>query len=74
MLKIKIITVLSILFIVGLVMSNSRSVLTSANGDVFQEIAKYKTWSRINKEPIKVGLNMTLSSNSFTVDALSGGG
>ncbi len=54
MLKIKIIAVFSILLIVGIVISNSRSFSTSARGDIFEEIAAYKTWTRITKEPIKV--------------------
>jgi hypothetical protein len=56
-LKIKIISILSILFLVGIVFHNSRSFSSSAKGDVLQEIAKYKTWSKITKEPIVVKID-----------------
>ena len=54
MLKIKLIAIISILSVVAFVIQNSHSFSSSAKSDVFEEIAKYKTWTRINKEPIKV--------------------
>ena len=54
MLKIKLIAIIGILSFVAFVFHNSHSFSSSASGDVFEEIAKYKTWTRMNKEPIKV--------------------
>lgn len=54
MLKIKLIATLSVLFLVGMVFQNSHSFSTSAKGDVLKEIANYKTWTKISKEPIEV--------------------
>ena len=54
MLKIKFIAIIGIFVLVGIVLSHSRSFSTLANGDVLQEIAKYKTWNKITKEPIVV--------------------
>lgn len=54
MLKIKLIAIIGILSFVAFVFHNSHSFSSSASGDVFEEIAKYKTWVKISKEPIAV--------------------
>jgi hypothetical protein len=64
MLKIKIFAVVFILGLVGIVLNGSHHFSVSAN-DVADEIANYKNWTRITKEPIKA---------EFTIDNLSGGG
>ncbi len=64
MLKIKIISILSILILVGTVLSISHSYSTSAKGDVVQEIANYKTWSKITKEPIKIVTQLQVDGES----------
>lgn len=65
MIKIKITAITAVLLLVGIVLSGSQQFSTSAEGDVFDEIAAYKTWTRITKEPIKVG---------FVIDPNAGGG
>lgn len=60
MLKIKFIAIVGIFVLVGIVLNNSRSFSTSAKEDVLAEIAKYKTWSKINKEPIRVEVEFSL--------------
>ena len=69
MLKIKLFAVAAFLLTTAIVLSNSRQFAASANEDVFREIASYKTWQRINKEPIKVSL-----AGGFQIDGASGGG
>lgn len=55
MLKLKLIAILSIFALVAIVLSNSSSVSTLAKVDnTLQEIAGYKTWTKITKEPIEV--------------------
>lgn len=65
MIKIKVSAIAAVLLLVGIVLSGSQQFSTSAEGDVFEEIASYKTWSKITREPIKVG---------FTIDGNSGAG
>ena len=65
MLKIKLTAIICILSFVGIVFHNSNSFSSSAKGNVFEEIISYKTWARINKEPVKV-------FNGFTIDGASG--
>jgi hypothetical protein len=65
MLKIKLTAITGILSFVGFVFLNSQSFSSSAKGNVFEEIAKYKTWTRINEKPIKV-------FSGFTIDGASG--
>lgn len=65
MLKIKIVSIIGILSLVGIVFHNSHSFTSSAKGDVFEEIAKYKTWTRINEKPVKV-------FSGFQIDGASG--
>lgn len=65
--------IVGVLSFVAFVFHNSHSFSTSAKGDVFEEIAKYKTWTRINKEPIKVANQIQIdgasrSENTFIVD------
>ena len=61
MLKIKLLTVAGFLILTAIVLSNSRQFTAAANADVLPEIVKYKTWQRINKEPIKVRFTVDLS-------------
>ncbi|MEO6590093.1 MAG: hypothetical protein ABIP06_12395 [Pyrinomonadaceae bacterium] len=56
MMKIKIIAIAFILSLVGIVFSGSHHFSVSAN-DVSDEIANYKTWSRITKEPITLKID-----------------
>lgn len=67
MLKIKISAIAAVFLLAGIVLSGSRQFSTSAEGDVFEEIAGYKTWSKVNKEPIKV-------NGGFQIDGLAGAG
>ena len=54
MLKLKLFAVAGALVFVGIVLSVSPKFATSAKTDVAQEIAGYKNWTRITKEPIRV--------------------
>jgi hypothetical protein len=65
MLKIKLFAVAAFIVLTAVALSGSNRFAASANGDVFREIANYKTWQRINKEPINSG---------FQIDGASGGG
>ncbi len=71
MLKLKISTVAVFLVLSFIAISNSNSFSSAAKGDILVEIANYKTWSKINEEPIKVNLQM-LRKNSdekaFVID------
>jgi len=70
--KIKLFAVAGILSLVVIVLGNSPVFVTKAEGDVvLQQIAGYKTWQRINKEPIKVGFQIDGaggSVNTFIID------
>ena len=72
MLKIKVFIIASVLCLVTFVLSTSPVFVSSAEGDtVLQQIAGYKTWQRINKEPIKVSFMIdgaSGSENTFIVD------
>jgi hypothetical protein len=61
MLKIKLAAVAVILMIAAVALNNSRYFAASANENVLPEVAKYKTWQRINKEPIKARFNLEFS-------------
>lgn len=81
MLKIKLFAVIAFLILTAIVLSSSRPFTASANGDVLQEIAKYKTWHRINKEPITVDSTLVIDKKTFIIDGqevtpftLDGGG
>ncbi len=67
MLKIKLFAVAAFIILTAIVLSSSRQFAASANEDIFREIATYKTWQRINKEPIKV-------ESAFQIDGASGAG
>lgn len=54
MFKLKIIAIAVILCLVGIILNSSSHFSSSAKGDVLQEIAAYKSWTKITKEPIKV--------------------
>ena len=53
MIKIKIIAAVFLLSLVGIVLNGSSDFAVSAN-DVADEIANYKNWTPITKEPFKV--------------------
>lgn len=64
--KLKLIAVLFVFVLVGTVLSGSSSFSTTAKIDnTLQEIAGYKSWTKITKKPIKV-------SESFVIDGRSG--
>lgn len=55
MLKIKIFAIAAVLFLTGIVLKSSRQFSSHAQSDeVSNEIAEYKSWSKITKEPFKV--------------------
>lgn len=56
MLKIKLAVIAAIFGLVGIVYLNANQSI-SAKGETFEEIAKYKTWTKINKEPIAVEID-----------------
>lgn len=63
MLKIKLFAVACVLSLTAIVLSISPVFVSKADGDrILQEIAVYKSWQRITKEPIKV------DGNTFIVD------
>ena len=57
MIKIKVILILSLLMLFAFFSANVGLFSTSAKTDVLEEIAKYKTWSKITKEPVVVAIN-----------------
>jgi hypothetical protein len=62
MLKIKLFAVAVVLSLTAIVLSYSPVFVSKAENDtILRQIAGYKTWQRINKEPIKVG-------NTFMID------
>lgn len=72
MLRIKIFVIVSILFLVGIVLNSSDGFESSAKGDVFEEIASYKTWTKITKEPIKTAFQIDGASGSENVFIIDG--
>ncbi len=57
--RIKLITLITILSLVGIVSFNSYQSPTKASGDsIFEEIANYKTWTKVSKDPIKVDVTI----------------
>lgn len=72
MLRIKIFVIVGILFLVGIVLSSSERFASSAKGDVFEEIANYKTWTRITKEPIKTAFQIDGTSGSQNTLVIDG--
>lgn len=65
MLKIKISAIAAVFLLVGIVLSSSQQFSTSAEGDILEEIADYKNWTQVTKEPIKV---------EFIIDGNAGAG
>lgn len=64
--RIKLITILIFIGLVGTVLLSSQQFASKAKGDsVLEQIASYRNWTKVSKEPIKV--NVTIDS------ALSGG-
>lgn len=58
MLKLKIIAAASILSLVGIILNISHHFSSKAEDDsILQEIAGYKNWTRITKEPLVVAIN-----------------
>ena len=57
MLKLKLMVIVGVLSFVGIVFLNSNSFTSSAKGDAIEEIAKYKTWTKVSKEPIIVKID-----------------
>lgn len=56
--RIKLIVIYSLLLVVTFLFS-SRQFSSEAKGDaVLEEIAKYKSWTRVSKEPLKVELTI----------------
>jgi hypothetical protein len=63
--RIKLIVILTLLGLVGAVISSSPQFLAKAEKDqVLTEVAKYKTWTKVSMEPIKV---------EFDTSSLEGG-
>jgi hypothetical protein len=74
--RIKLITIAGVLMLVGIITSNSQQFSSKAKDDeILSEIAKYKTWTKVLKEPIKAESMNVLKANSsqFSIDDLGGG-
>ncbi len=53
--KIKLIATFSLIALVAAVIGFASNIAVNADGDEFvKEISEYKTWTKINNEPIKV--------------------
>lgn len=65
MTKLKLGIIFGFLILASFAVIGSGYFTASANEDILSEIAKYKTWKRINKEPIRVPAG-------FQVDGRSG--
>lgn len=78
MIKIKISAIAAVLVLIGIVLSGSNQFSTSAEGDVFDEIAGYKNWTRITKEPVKVSNDksdtIVINGEEIILDAANIGG
>jgi hypothetical protein len=68
--RIKLLTIFSVLVLVGIIADNSRQFTSAAKDDeVLSEIAKYKSWQSVNKTDEK------LANGTFIIrDSSSGGG
>lgn len=64
MIKIKLGAIVFIFGLVGIILNSSHRFSSHAESDAADEIANYKSWSRITKEPIPV---------KFTIDSSGGG-
>ncbi|MBX7174972.1 MAG: hypothetical protein K1X72_28605 [Pyrinomonadaceae bacterium] len=56
--RIKLIALLTVLGVVGVVLFNANQVSQAKNDDVLEQIAKYKTWTKVSKDPIKVEIDV----------------
>ena len=56
--RIKLIALLTVLGVVGVVLLNANQVSQAKNDDVLEQIAKYKTWTKVSKDPIKVEIDV----------------
>ncbi len=66
--KVKVLATSLFIALVGAMLSSVPSFTANADGDEFiKEIADYKTWTKVNKEPIKV-------KSTFTINGLAGAG
>ncbi len=66
MLKIKLVAVAFLLSVTAIVVSFSPARVSRAESDpILQQIAGYKTWQRVNNEPIKV-------AGGFQIDGAAG--
>lgn len=55
---IKLIALLTVLGVVGIVLFNSNQVSQAKNDDILEQIAKYKAWTKVSKDPIKVDVTI----------------
>ncbi|HEV7643157.1 MAG TPA: hypothetical protein VGO50_04375 [Pyrinomonadaceae bacterium] len=64
--SLKILTVSSVLGVVAFIFCGSQFFNSRAEGDdVFQSVAKYKTWAKISKAPIKAKLPAIAPNATF---------
>jgi len=71
MLKIKLFAVLGTLGLLAIAWSISPIIVSKAEGDeILREIAAYKNWTKITKEPL--GFQLGVSSGQFQIDGASG--
>jgi hypothetical protein len=57
--RIKLSIIFGVLILAGIIAINSRQFSSSAKDDeILSEIAKYKTWTKVSKKPVKVDLNI----------------
>lgn len=69
--KIKIFAVAGILSLVAIVLANSPVIVSKAEGDeILREIAAYKTWTKITKEPLSFRIGVL--PGQFQIDGASG--
>lgn len=59
MIKIKLGVIVFVFGLVGIISNSSHRFSSHAETDAADEIANYKSWSRITKEPIAVKLETT---------------
>lgn len=57
MLKLKVLAIIFVLSLAGIVLIGSRHFLSFAASDPVNEIANYKNWTRITKEPIAIKID-----------------
>jgi hypothetical protein len=67
MLKIKLFAVAGVLSLMAIVLCCSPVLVSKAESDtILQQIAGYKNWQRINKEPIKVANTLIIDETAVT--------